>query len=48
MRFFGAAQGWGKAEGGGGGKKPPHPKICHAYPTMMELDTLPKEDPKTI
>ena len=46
MRFFGAAQGWGK--GGGGGKKDPHPKICHAYPTMMELDTLPKEDPKTI
>ena len=47
MRFFGAAQGWGKG-GGGGGKKDPHPKICHAYPTMMELDTLPKEDPKTI
>ena len=44
MRFFGAAQGWGK----GGAKKPPLPKICHAYPTMMELDTLPKEDPKTI
>ena len=47
MRFFGAAQGWGKAEGGGG-KKAPLPKICHANPTMMELDTLPKEDPKTI
>ena len=36
--------------GGGGGKKDPLPKICHAYPTMMKIDsyTLPKEDPKHI
>ena len=41
-------EGGGNGGGGGGGKKAPLPKICHAYPTMMELDTLPKEDPKTI
>ena len=34
MGFFGAAHGWG------GGKKPPLPKICHTYPTMMKLDTI--------
>ena len=24
-------------DGGGGGKKAPFPKICHTYPTMMQL-----------
>ena len=41
MGFFGAAHGWS-----GGGKKPPLPKICHTYPTMMKLGTVipyPKE-----
>ena len=33
--FFGAAHGWG-----GGAKKPPLPKICHRYPTMMKLGTV--------
>ena len=33
-----------------GGKKPPLPKMCHAYLTMMKLGsyTLPKTDPKNI
>ena len=31
MGFFGAADGWG------GGKKAPLPKICHTYPTMMKI-----------
>ena len=43
MGIFGAAHGWGI-------KKVPLPKICHAYPVMMKLDsyTLSKEDPKNI
>ena len=32
MGIFGAALGWG-----GGAKRPPLPKICHTYPTMMKL-----------
>ena len=32
--FFGAAHGWR------GSKKGPLPKICHTYPTMMELGTV--------
>ena len=28
------------------GKKIPFPKICHTYPTLMKLYTLPNEDPK--
>ena len=44
MGFFGAAHGWGET------KRPPFPKICHTYPTVMKLGsyTLPKEDPKNI
>ena len=34
MGFFGAAHGWGK------GKRPPFPKICQTYPTMMKLGTV--------
>ena len=34
MGFFGAAQGWGWA------KRPPFPKICHTYRTMMKLGTV--------
>ena len=34
MSFFGAAHGWGRA------KRPPLPKICHTYPTMMKLGTV--------
>ena len=32
----------------GGAKRPPLPKICHTYPTMMKHGsyTSPKEDPK--
>ena len=33
MGLFGAAHGWGD-------KKSPFPKICHAYPTRMKLDTV--------
>ena len=33
MDLFGAAQGWG------GAKRFPLPKICHTYPTMMKLGT---------
>ena len=33
MGFFGAAQGWG-------GGRPPFPKICQTYPTMMKLGTV--------
>ena len=25
---------------GGGAKRPPLPKICHTYPTMMKLGTI--------
>ena len=41
MGLFGVAHGWGVT-------RPPIPKICHTYPTMMKPDsyTLPKEDPK--
>ena len=35
MGFFGAAHGWGR-----GGKKPPLPKTCHTYLTMMKLGTV--------
>ena len=35
MGVFGAAHGWGW----GGGPKGSLPKICHTYPTMMELGT---------
>ena len=42
MGYFGTAHGWG-------GKKAPHPKICHIYSTMTKLDTvIPKEDSKHI
>ena len=44
MGFFGAAHGWGK------GKRPPFPKICQTYPTMMKLGTVipyPKKIQKT-
>ena len=34
--FFRAAHAWG----GGGGKKAPHTKTCHTYPTMMKLGTV--------
>ena len=33
MGFFGAAHGWG-------GGRPPFPKICQTYPTMMKLGTV--------
>ena len=32
--LLGAALGWG------GGQKGPLPKICHTYPTMIELVTV--------
>ena len=38
MGFFGAAHGGGG--GGAGAKRPPLPKICHTYPTMMKLATF--------
>ena len=34
MGFFGAARGWR------GAKRPPLPKTCHTYPTMMKLGTV--------
>ena len=34
MGFFGASHGWG------GPKRPPVPKICPSYPTMMNLGTV--------
>ena len=34
MGIFGAGHGWG------GPKRPPVPKICHTYPTMMKLGTV--------
>ena len=35
MDIFGAAHGWrGRA------KRPPLPKICHRYPTMIKLVTV--------
>ena len=34
MGFFGAAHGLGEA------KKPPPPKICRTYPTMLKLGTI--------
>ena len=37
MYIFGAAHGWRK---GGGGGRPPLPKICHTYPTMIKLGTV--------
>ena len=42
MGFFRAAHGWGVGWGGerGGGKKDPLTKICHRYPTMMNLGTV--------
>ena len=36
MGFFGAAHGCER----GGGKKTSLPKICHPYPTMMQLGTV--------
>ena len=43
MGIFGAAYGWG----GGGGqkgpppqKRPPLPKFCQTYPTMIKLGTV--------
>ena len=36
MGFFGAAHGCER----GGGKKTSFPKICHPYPTMMQLGTV--------
>ena len=38
MGLFGAALGW--SGGGGGAKRPPLPKICHTYPTMIQHDTI--------
>ena len=38
MGIFGAAHGW--EWGWGGGKKACLPKICHTYPTTMNLDTV--------
>ena len=42
MGIFGAAQGYagGGGGGGGGGSKAPLLKICHTYPTMMNLGTV--------
>ena len=37
MGFFGAIDGGG---GGGAPKRPPLPKICYTYPTMIKLDAL--------
>ena len=34
MGFLGIAHGWG------GAKRPPLPKICHIYPTMIKLGTV--------
>ena len=34
MGFFSAAHRWGEV------KRPPLPKICHTYPTMMKLGTV--------
>ena len=34
MSFFEAAHGWG------GPKRPPLPKICHTYPTLVKLGTV--------
>ena len=34
MDIFGAAHGWG------GAQKPPLPKICHTYPTIMKRGTV--------
>ena len=31
---------WWRARGGGVTKRPPFPKICHAYPTKMKLGTV--------
>ena len=39
MVIFGAADGW-RERGGGVAKRPPLPKICHTFPTMMKLDTV--------
>ena len=36
MGIFGAGHGWR----GGGAKSSPLPKICHTYPTMMDLGTV--------
>ena len=38
MGLFGAAHGWGDQKA----PTPPHslPKICHAYPTMIERGTV--------
>ena len=36
MAIFGAAHGWR----GGVVKRPPFPKICHTYPTMMKLGKI--------
>ena len=48
MDIFGAALGWGLGVGGWA-KKHPLPKICHAYPKMMNLrSVILKEDPKNI
>ena len=40
MGLFGDAHRWG--EGGGGEAKKPHPlpKVCHSYPTMVNLGKL--------
>ena len=35
MGIFRAAHRWG-----GGAKRPPLPKICHTYPTIMKLGTV--------
>ena len=35
MGVLGAVHGWGV-----GAKRPPLPKICHTYPTMMKLCTV--------
>ena len=36
MGIFEAAHGWR----GGGAKRPPIPKICYTYPTVMKLVTV--------
>ena len=40
MGILGAAHGFEGGGGGGGAKRPPFPKICHTYPTMMKLGTV--------
>ena len=41
MDIFGAAHGCSDGGGGGGGaKRPPLPKICHIYPTVMKFGTV--------